>query len=111
MGMGDTERTTSHDVTETANQMLRDLYRSLVEPTRILLGVEAAEVVEQRLVARVDILATALVEGEPNEQNTVAETLLALAPLALNDRDRADWWWATPVGRACHRDLVHHHRG
>jgi hypothetical protein len=82
------------DVVLIADQLLVELYRALVEPAQVLLGLDATDELEQRLVARVDIIATRLTTGDASERVPTADAIVA----ALHhDPD----WWDTPLGRAC----------
>jgi hypothetical protein len=83
-----------HDVVAVADQLLVELYRALVDPAQVLLGLDATDELEQRLVARVDVVATRLTAGGTAERASIADSILAAV-------DPDPDWWDTPLGRAC----------
>jgi hypothetical protein len=93
MGQGEHDGSAA-DVVLIADQLLVELYRALVEPAQVLLGLDATDELEQRLVARVDIVATRLTTGDPSER---AQTADAIVAALSQDPD----WWDSPLGRAC----------
>jgi hypothetical protein len=88
------------DLVAIANQLLVELYRVLVDPAQVLLGLDATDELEQRLVASVDLVATRLANGDIEERAAAADTIIAT--VGRHDDDSSSrGWWDTPLGRAC----------
>jgi hypothetical protein len=89
------------DVVAVANQLLVELHRVLVEPARVLLGLGATDELEQRLVARVDVLAARLCDGDAEERSSIAHAVIATVHRAADTCAPDDAWWDTALGQAC----------
>jgi hypothetical protein len=95
--MGTGARGAANDVATIADQLLVELYRALVDPSQVLLGLDATDELEQRLVASVDVLARRLTSGTATERASTADAILRAVSLDSTNRD----WWDTPLGIAC----------
>lgn len=89
--------------TAAAAQLTDELGRALVQPIRSLLGMDLADLVEERIDDRAGLLAAQLAQDDDDRlaAETVIDTLGLLWPHGVTDPD----WWRTPVGRLCARSL------
>jgi hypothetical protein len=85
------------DVVLIADQLVVELYRALVEPAQVLLGLDATDELEQRLVASVDVLAMRLTSVDATERSSTAHAILSAVSRDSTNRE----WWDTALGSAC----------
>jgi hypothetical protein len=100
VGQGARGENAADDVVAIADQLLVELYRALVDPAQVLLGLDATDELEQRLVARVDVVATRLTTGRAAERTSMADAILAVVGREDANMSNRDWW-NTALGRAC----------
>lgn len=94
-------------MTSLSRQLDDYLSVALVVPARSLLGLDLADLVEQRLRDRTPIWTAVLTADEHEEEaaELVQDLMGVLWPHGAPEQvGRADWW-ATPLGRACARSL------
>lgn len=80
-----------------ARQLAEELHLRLALPCRSLLGHDIADLIDQRLNARIDAMAALLAGGDRNEAGE-----LVIDIMTTLDNPTPEWW-ATPLGRAVAR--------
>ena len=92
-----------------AQQICDELHRALVQPASALLGLDLADVLDDRIRSRAPMLAAQLCQDDDDQlaAEVVVDVMGALWPHgAPEDVGEADWW-RTPLGRMCARSLGH----
>lgn len=92
-----------------STQLVDELDVALAAPTGALLGLDLAELIEDRVRSRAPMLAHQLCQDDDDRlaAQTVIDVMGALWPSGSpEDVGEADWW-RSPLGRMCARSLGH----
>lgn len=94
--------------TEVARQLVDELDVTLAASAGALLGLDLAELLEDRVRSRAPMLAAQLCQDDDRlAAQTVIDVMGALWPSGSpEDVGEADWW-RSPLGRMCARSLGH----
>lgn len=92
---------------QVGGQLVDDLDGMLVGPVRCLLGLDLADMVEDRIRSRAPLLASQLCQDQDDRlaAEAVIDVMGALWPHGSPEHVGQAGWWLTPLGRVCARSL------
>lgn len=92
---------------QVGGQLADDLDGMLVGPVRCLLGLDLADMVEERIASRAPLLAGQLCQDQDDRlaAEAVIDVMGALWPHGSPEHVGEAGWWQSPLGRMCARSL------